>query len=192
MPERKHHNTRGDEPFRLRSGAWVRIRRMRPDDVERLEEFNRRVSPETLRLRFFTPVKAVSRVLLERLASLDFERRAAFVATDPGDESVRAVGRYEGEDADEAEIAFIVEDSLHGEGIATELLYHLAQHAREQGFSTFRAMVLRENQDMVGVFRKAGYPLRVTMDGPCDIVRLDISHPPARRIDEEPDENGGT
>jgi len=171
----KEHDTAHPEPFLLRDGREVMIRRIQPDDAERLAALNDHASRETLRLRFFTPMRRVDEKTLHHFAEVDFDRRAAFVAMFPVQDEIVAVGRYEAIDDHSAEVAFIVLDELQGQGLATELLQHLAALARARGFDTFRAMVLSENTGMLDVFRRSGYPTTVHSDGGIEQVRMAIA-----------------
>lgn len=166
------HETTGPERFILRDGRELRIRRIRPDDAPRLAEFATRLSPNSLRLRFFTPIRTFDPKFLEQLATVDFRTRAAFVGTLPGDEAVVAVGRYAEESVGVAEVAFVVLDELQGNGIASELLSHLAQLARANGYDEFSATLLAENIEMMDVFRHSGFPMTAVVQGGVEAVRL--------------------
>ncbi len=148
---------------------------IRPEDREGVLDLHEQVSEDTLRLRFFTPVRRFAPQMLEHLANVDFIQRAAFVVTFPEKNDLLAVGRYEGETANTAEVAFIVQDELQGNGLATELLQHLVVLARQNGFTIFSAMMLPENTEMLEVFQASGYPLTVTLEGGVERVRLEIA-----------------
>lgn len=150
------------------------IRRIRPDDDVRLSRFVDRLSPEALRLRFFTARRRFTDAQLRQLATLDFEREAAFVAVCPDDDEIRAVGRMVGGQERSAEVAFVVEDAFQGQGIATELLHHLAAFARAKGYEAFTAIVLAENQEIFEVFSGSGYAMETAWSGSTVSVRLEI------------------
>jgi RimJ/RimL family protein N-acetyltransferase len=56
------------------------------------------------------------------------------------------------------EIAFIVEEDWHGQGMASGILRHLMHIAREEGVSQFEAEVLSENRAMLAVFPAVDSP----------------------------------
>src|SRR5687768_15278424 len=90
-------------------GRRITLRPIRDDDVERLRRLFYRLSPETIYLRFFQPLRRPSEKMLHHLAEVDHERRQAIVAVD-GDEVV-GVARYDPADDDQhAEVAVVVED----------------------------------------------------------------------------------
>lgn len=158
----------------LRDGREVRIRPIRPDDAGRLREFHDRLSTNTTRLRFFSPLKHLSRDFANRLTSVDFQKRCAFVISPLDDDTIHGVGRYEAETRRCAEIAFVVEDTLQGMGIGKLLLDRLVEHAREQGFTRFSAVTLCENSQMLSLFRESPYHADIHMERDLAFVRMDI------------------
>lgn len=137
----------------LRSGASIHLRPLRPDDEESLLSFLRGLSPRSRTFRFFsagTDLTAVSR----QVCDVDYADRYGVVAI-AGDGTIVAHGMYARGGAD-AEVAFAVADALQGEGIATTMLAHLADAARDAGIERFVADVLPENHRMIDVFRESG------------------------------------
>lgn len=162
------------EVFQLRDGRDILIRRIRPDDAPRLSEHFSRLSPRTRRLRFFAPMRTLQTPFAERLADVDFVERAAFVAAYPGEGTLRGVGRYAQETPDAVEVAFVIDDDMHGLGLGTELLYQLAALARANGYRWLTAQVLEENSEMLAVFRGSGFPYTARGDGAVVHVRMDL------------------
>lgn len=162
------------EIFQLRDGRDILIRRIRPDDAPRLSEHFSRLSPRTRRLRFFAPMRTLQTPFAERLADVDFVERAAFVAAYPGEETLRGVGRYAQEARDAVEVAFVIDDDMHGLGLGTELLYQLAALARANGYRWLTAQVLEENNEMLAVFHGSGFPYTARGDGTVVHVRMDL------------------
>jgi GNAT superfamily N-acetyltransferase len=174
VSESRTHGTSAPEPFRLRDGRELIIRRIRPDDAGRLVSFHRTLSARTRRFRFFSPMKELAPDFATRLANVDFVSRAAFLGVFPENDQFAAVGRYEQDGPASAEVAFVVHDSLQGQGIGSELLQHLAVLARAHGFETFTAMVLSDNIEMLDVFRHSGFPVRTSLNGDVTKVSMDI------------------
>ena len=58
-----------------------------------------------------------------------------------------------------AEVSFLIDDRLHGLGLATSLLEQLAGSSRQRGITTFSAEVLAENLPVLRVFHDAGFQL---------------------------------
>lgn len=152
----------------LYDGTTTRLRPIRPDDGEALQAFHTGQSELSVYLRFFAPLARLPEADLVRLTHVDHVDRVAFVAvTGTGAaERIVGVGRYDRVDAETAEVAFTVADALHGKGLGSMLLEHLAAAARERGVRRFVADVLPQNSRMIAVFRDAGYEVQQrTEDG---------------------------
>jgi RimJ/RimL family protein N-acetyltransferase len=152
----------------LRDGSSVLLRAVREDDVDGLVAHFRSLSERSLYLRFHHHVPKLTREGIRGFTHVDYNDRFALVAVhrphpDHTDLSERiiAVARYARteERPEVAEIAFTVEDSHHGLGIATHLLYGLARAALDRGIRVFEADVLSENATMTRVIIDAGYAL---------------------------------
>ncbi len=139
----------------LRDGRAAQLRPIRPDDVKRFVDFYSRVSDQSKYFRFFAPYPQLTERDVERFTHVDHHDRVAFVVT--LGETIIAVGRYDRVDATKAEVAFLVEDAHQGRGVGQLLLEHLAEAARERGFTKFVAEVLPDNVRMIQVFREQGY-----------------------------------
>lgn len=166
---------RGD--FEFRNGRRVVIRPIEPSDAGVLSNFHEHLSAASIHNRFFgahphlTPREASS------FATIDHERRMAFVALDDG--AVVGVGRYEGiDDQTVAEVAFVVADDLQRQGLSTIFLDLLVDHARAKGYAKFVAQVLVSNLCMREVFAHSGLsPLTRVHMGVVDVV-LELSPEP--------------
>jgi acetate---CoA ligase (ADP-forming) len=145
----------------LRDGSTVRIRPVEEDDREALLAFLEGMSLESRRLRFFSAAPDLSAAA--RWAASAASRHGLGLVTTTGDpETIVGHAAYERIDAERAEVAFEVADSLRGRGLGTILMAHLAEGARADGISRFVADVLPENRRMLDVFREAGFPVQIT------------------------------
>jgi acetyl coenzyme A synthetase (ADP forming)-like protein len=137
-------------------GRTVRIRPVRPGDDESVLGLYERLSPESMYLRFFSPVPAPRARDIERLTQVDHDQHVVIVA-ELGDE-LSAMARYDClASGDAAEVAFVVDDAQQGCGLGTLLLEHLAAIGRAQGIRRFVATTLPDNRRMLEVFGDAGY-----------------------------------
>ncbi|WEH14851.1 GNAT family N-acetyltransferase [Streptomyces sp. VNUA24] len=170
----------------LRDGGTARIRPITVDDAERLVSFYEQVSDESKYYRFFAPYPRLSAKDVHRFTHHDFVDRVGLAAT-VGGEFIATV-RYDriGPDgmpasapADEAEVAFLVQDAHQGRGVASALLEHIAAVARERGIRRFAAEVLPANSKMIKVFTDAGYQQRRSFED--GVVRLEFGLEPTDR-----------
>lgn len=139
-------------------GVEVTIRPVEVTDVERLERMADRLSPETIYLRFFSPIPRVPRSHLQHVADVDHCRRETLVALE-GDEIVAVASYDAGADGDRApghvaEIAFTVEDAWQHRGLGFLLGRRLARLARGRGCVAFVATVLPGNRPALDLLRK--------------------------------------
>ena len=158
----------------LRDGGTAHLRPILPTDADRLRRFYDRLSDETIYNRFFSLYRNISDRDVERFTVVDHHDRAALIAT-IGTEMIGVV-RYERIDADEAEVAFNIEDAHQGRGLGSVFLEHIAAAARERGISRFVADVLPANRKMLRVFSDAGYVVGQAFDD--GVVRLSFDLEP--------------
>jgi acyl-CoA synthetase (NDP forming)/GNAT superfamily N-acetyltransferase len=144
----------------LSDGATVHVRPIRPDDGDRILALHSRLSERTRYLRYFSAYPRIPPRDLERFVNVDHHAREAFVVEQGGD--LIAVGRYErlGDQANQAEVAFVVEDAHQARGIGSVLIEHLIAAAREEGIEAFVADVLPVNRTMLRVFSEAGFQVQ--------------------------------
>ncbi|MBI4598115.1 MAG: GNAT family N-acetyltransferase [Candidatus Omnitrophica bacterium] len=151
----------------LRDGSTAILRVARPNDYEAMVEFFRRLSPESRRQRFFSASKPPEEDIRDLCDSSD--RHAAFTLVawraTTGAPTIIAVGSYFSKDAHTAEVAFAVDDTLHGKGLGSLLLERLALLAAREGFSKFWAVTHPDNRPMIEVFRRSGFQLKETPAG---------------------------
>ncbi|WP_242569476.1 bifunctional GNAT family N-acetyltransferase/acetate--CoA ligase family protein [Streptomyces sp. NP-1717] len=165
----------------LRDGGTARVRPITTDDAERLVSFYEQVSDESKYYRFFAPYPRLSDKDVYRFTHHDYVDRVGLAVT-VGGEFVATV-RYDRIDdrgmpasapADEAEVAFLVQDAHQGRGIASALLEHIAAVARERGIRRFAAEVLPANNKMIKVFRDAGFTQRRNFEDGAVRLVLDL------------------
>jgi acyl-CoA synthetase (NDP forming)/GNAT superfamily N-acetyltransferase len=156
----------------LGDGETAHIRPMRPTDAPALAAFHLRQSPESIYRRYFSPKPRLTERDLEHFTNIDMVDRVALVVERYGEFVAWAsYERWAGRD--DADAAFMVDDALHGKGIATLLLEHLATIARSNGIARFTAEVLADNRPMLAVFSRAGWPVERRFDS--GVVDLDFS-----------------
>ncbi|OGL10939.1 MAG: hypothetical protein A3I17_09260 [Candidatus Rokubacteria bacterium RIFCSPLOWO2_02_FULL_72_37] len=143
---------------RLRNGASVRIRPIRPDDEPRLSALYDRLGLETAFQRFFTVMRSLPPEWAHYFAHVDGVWRVAVVAERHGADGepvLVGVGRYEAAaDASDAEIALVVEDAWQAQGLGAVLLEEILRAGEAHGIHEFRAWVLADNARMRGLLAR--------------------------------------
>ncbi|MEU6316532.1 GNAT family N-acetyltransferase [Streptomyces sp. NPDC047009] len=170
----------------LRDGGTARIRPITADDAERLVSFYEQVSDESKYYRFFAPYPRLSAKDVHRFTHHDFVDRVGLAATVGGEfiatvryDRIGSDGMAASAPADEAEVAFLVQDAHQGRGVASALLEHIAAVARERGIRRFAAEVLPANTKMIKVFTDAGYQQKRSFED--GVVRLEFGLEPTDR-----------
>lgn len=152
----------------LKDGRTAHVRPIRADDTERMLEMWSRLSPETIRMRFFAP-RSMDERQMRYFTEVDYRTRFALVAETAG--RLVGVSRFDvlgqqgavgsdggpgGQAERVAEFAVLVEDAEQGRGIGTALLRALVAPAADLGVAGFVGDVLRENSRMLRMLRDAG------------------------------------
>ena len=146
----------------LADGRTVRIRPIRPEDDERVLRLYERVSPESMYMRFFSPIPAEFARHTEHLTQVDQHEHVLIVA-ELGDELV-AMARYDRQPDEYGRSRVRRRGRDQHRGLGTLLLEHLAAIGRDQGIQRFVATTLPQNWRMLAVFRDAGYEVTSQFD----------------------------
>jgi len=136
-----------------------------------------RLGEESRYRRFLAPMPELREPMLSYLLDVDHHTHEAIVALDERTGEGVGVARYVRNDhrPDTAEVAVTVIDDWQGRGLGTLLLDVIAARAREEGITTFQAMMLATNQGMMDVFERLG-PVRV-IDRESGTVEIEIPIP---------------
>ncbi len=157
-------------------GSVVRIRPLREDDEPALQAMNLRVSDRSIYLRFFGINRSAADEQTHHLTTAH-DGHVALVAEYGG--QLVGVASYEPLRTGEAEMAFLLEDSVHRRGIGTLLLEQLAAVARENGVLRLRADTLVENAGMLRVFAGSGFEQVHKLDSGVVELVLDTAYRPS-------------
>ncbi len=139
-------------------GTELVIRPVDIGDVDRLARMTERLSPKSRYFRFFASIRRLPWSALMWLADVDHCRRDALVALD-GDEIVavaryQQVGRGDGAETTEAELAVTVEDAWQHRGLGRQLAHRVTALARDRGFDRLRVTVLSDNPVGLDLLRR--------------------------------------
>ncbi|MFB6614554.1 GNAT family N-acetyltransferase [Streptomyces sp. NPDC085524] len=165
----------------LRDGGTARIRPITTADAGRLVSFYEQVSDESKYYRFFAPYPRLSDRDVHRFTHHDYVDRVGLAATIGGEfigtvryDRIGPDGRPSSAPADEAEVAFLVQDAHQGRGVASALLEHIGAVARERGIRRFAAEVLPANTKMIKVFTDVGYEQKRSFEDGSVHLTLDL------------------
>jgi acetyltransferase len=162
-------------PFTLRDGTGIMVRALAPEDEPLIIAMHGRHSERTIRMRYFSLVKTLSRDSLIRLCHLDYDREMALAAVSADGGTMLGVSRYYlRPETGEAEFALIVSDAHQGQGLGQHLMERIVAVARQRGVRKLVGLVLRENTPMLHLMAKLGFSPPVTMDESAVRVELPL------------------
>ncbi len=142
-------------PFTTKSGFLGELRPLLPSDRPAYLELLSKLSPQSRRLRFFTPAPPTER-MINYFLDIDFIDHFAWVVLDRSRDPHTGCGVARfirgTSDLHRAEAAFVVIDDYQAMGIGTIMLGAVAVAAEAVGITTLTAEVLDENEGMRAVF----------------------------------------
>ena len=156
----------------MKNGEQVNIRPIRAEDEPLMVKFHEGLSDESVYLRYFQHVKLSVRTAHERLARvcfLDYDREIGLLAEylDPSTNDTRAVAigtLQKMFPKSEGEVAVLVSDDCHGQGLGKELIARLVSFARDEQLQVVSATTMVENYGMTAIFKRLGFKLSTDED----------------------------
>jgi acetyltransferase len=161
MPAIRPYPAELEKRVRIGKQSFV-FRAIRPEDEPLMEKLFRSFSEETVRLRFFHPIKEMTHEMLTRYCFNDYDREMAIVVEKPGKgRKLLGVGRFMKDVGNEsAEFAVVVTDAFQRKGLGRELLEYVVEIAGARGIKRLWALVSCENQAMVELAKSRGFEAR--------------------------------
>lgn len=164
----------------LNDGRKIFVRPLRPEDEQLYPEFYTHVSPDDIRLRFFSAMKEFTHVFIARLTQLDYARAMAFVAIDEANGEMLGVVRlHTSADYENAEYAVMVRSDLKGFGLGWLFMQMIIDYARAEGLREIQGQVLRQNTTMIEMCQKLGFEVAPDPGDP-DIFLVTLTIAPAQ------------
>jgi acetyltransferase len=151
----------------------VMLRPIRPDDEPEYEKFFTSITPEDLRMRFFTAAPERTVRFFARMTQIDYAREMAFIAT-RGQEILGVARLIADPDYRCAEFAVIVRSDLKGKGLGYTLMQHLVDYARAEGLSELHGDVLAANTTMLKLCHDLGFATELDEDAGVFRVKLGL------------------
>jgi GNAT superfamily N-acetyltransferase len=155
----------GGHQLTLRDGSEVVVRPIRPDDKGALLEGFNRLSAESVYRRFLTPLETLGPSQLAYLTEVDHHDHEALIAFEAASGEAIGAGRFVRTDPGRAEAAVTVVDEWQGRGMGMGLTSLLAERALEEGIECFTALLLSENDEMLGLLASIGSVRTTARDG---------------------------
>lgn len=158
--EKKEYTITGQDFF---------IRPIRPSDANLLIDHFYSLSPRSVYMRFFSPLKELSQTMLIKLTQIDYDREIALVALmgkEPNEKIVGVCRIIIEPDKTQGEFAMAISDEWHGKGIGSSLLKQCLKAAQSKGIKRVTGVALAENTQMLMLGSKLGFSVNKLPDGP--------------------------
>ena len=164
--------SRHEQIWPLPGGGEYTVRPVHPADAGMLQEFVRRLSPESRYFRFVSSMQELPATLLSRFTLIDYDREMALVAVchEPqtsadgaNTEVARIVGvsRYiTNPDRTTCEFSLVVADDYKGRGLGSRLMLSIMNVAREKGLTEIDGLVLASNPVMLKLMKSLGFKVK--------------------------------
>jgi len=161
----------------LRNGKSMAVRPLLPSDEFAYRNFFYSLKEETVYFRFFQRIKTFSHEMAQKhWSSVDYSTHISVIGLvrNKGRKEIVSIGTYAEAEDNRAEVAFVVREDFHSQGIASYLLEVLEGIAKENTYKGFTAIVLRENAAMIRVFKKRYPKLKMTAEDGDILLTMDF------------------
>lgn len=156
----------------MKNGQNVTIRPIRAEDEPLMVKFHEGLSDQSVYLRYFQRVKLSVRTAHQRLSRvcfLDYDREIALLAElrDPKTRECRIIAvatLVKLPPNSDGEVAVLISDEYHRQGLGKELFRRLVDFARDEGLRRVIAETMVENTGMRAIFQKLGFRLSTDFD----------------------------
>jgi len=156
----------GTEPEERRR---VKVRAIRPEDVDIEQEFVRGLSRDSRYTRFMGELNELSPEMLDRFTHIHYPHDLGLIVTveEDGREKEIAVARYIAlPEPGACEYAIVVADQWQGHGVGHRLMQALSDFARRGGFTRMEGYVLATNYRMMELMLSLGFEAGPSEEGP--------------------------
>ncbi len=164
-----------EKTFRIKDAETIFVRPVRPSDGQLMFDLFFDLSPETVYLRFFSPIKKISKSMLIKLTQIDYDREIALIAFSGSGKKRKIVGVARiifVPHQKKGEFSIVLADAWHGKGLGIKLLRHALVCARQCGIEQVWGPVITTNTGMLKLGQKLGF--RVERDPDSSEYKLTI------------------
>ncbi len=147
--------------IKLRDGTKVTLRPIKKDDELMMMELFKTFSLETVRYRFFLPLRRMTHEDLMRYCNVDYNNEIAIVAEIMENKRRHLIGviRLIGDKdkKDRAEFAVVVGDPWQGKGLGSKLLDFIVELSRDIQISEIHGRVMKDNTKSLLLYKRLGF-----------------------------------
>ena len=167
-----------EQEWPMRGGGRYAVRPIHPDDAQMLQDFVRKMSPESRYFRFVSTMRELSVKMLARFTLIDYDREMALVAIyrdrKPDEnggfietERIIGVSRYvTNPDLTTCEFSLAIADEFNGQGLGSRMMLSIMDVARSKGLAQIEGLVLTNNAPMLKLMRSLDFEVRKYEEDP--------------------------
>jgi len=162
----------------LKDGSRILLRPIKPSDVSMKHHLFYALSKESIEKRYLGSLKALPLKRIWPYVIIDYKNEMVIVGTvqEGESENMVAIGSYSRvPNTNLAEVALVVRDDWQNKGLGTILFNYLCEIAKKQGLDGFIAWVMVDNERMMHIIKKSGYPVRYRIDGNLYYVEIKLN-----------------
>jgi len=159
----------------LKDGSEVLLRPIKPSDATMKQDLFYSLSKGSVIKRYLGSLKVMPLKRIWPYVIIDYNNEMVIVGTvrEGEGESIIAIGSYSRvPNTDFAEVALVVRDDWQNKGLGTFLFNYLCEIAKKRGLAGFTAWVMMDNNRMMHIFKKSGYPMRYRIEGNLYYVKI--------------------
>jgi len=159
----------------LKDGSRVLLRPIKPSDATMKQDLFYSLSKRSVVKRYLGSLKVMPLKRIWPYVIIDYNNEMVIVGTvrEGESESIIAIGSYSRvPNTDMAEVALVVRDDWQNKGLGTILFNYLVEIAKKHGLAGFTAWVMMDNERMMHIFKKSGYPIRYRIEGNLYYVEI--------------------
>lgn len=150
----------------LKDGRVIFLRPIKPSDGHLVMDLFKKLSSNSVYLRFLRPLDSLSENLLYHLTHVNYNSEFALVGiiNEDGKDAIVAVARYAySEEDDNTELAVTVRDDWQRCGLGRSLLQKTVEIGKEHGIFRYMAMIAPQNKIIMNTLIGLGYKVNYSM-----------------------------
>lgn len=152
----------------LPNGEQLTLRPIRPEDEPLVVAFQKRLSNETIRARYFEEMPLGDRISHERMIRIchtDYDREILLLAEKEG-QMVGAARLSRLPHTDTADLKLIIEDSMQRKGLGEKMFNAVLHIAKTEKLSSVTVQLFKNNAGMLKLLEKGGFKLTPSEKNP--------------------------
>lgn len=161
---------------RTNTGLEILLRPVKISDEPLIRELFYSLSNESMFHRFLTARKGMPHERLQSFVAIDYTRNTTpilAILKAEGREKIAGLGQYVlNPDMKTADLALVVRDDCHNQGIGFELISYLTSLAKRQGMQGFTGDALARNQPIFALINKMGF--KVEMENESGVFKINL------------------